>query len=170
MAFKAEIIIFYKSQKILLPVEEEHLCKTEIQAFINRRLRVSTQNFPPWHKPNHIIAVTAQTVNKVVKGKIKAGFPPSDFRQGTGTNNQQVINIYSKQLKFRLSRLSKKHSNCGTSTKRDSLTDCIIHLHFVLQYIQYSQHYAQPKSKLFRNQFIDSFYFGVLTTTDCFNH
>lgn len=59
-------MIFYELQKILPPIDE-HVCKTEIQAFINRRLQVSTQNFPTWHKPNHIIAVTAQTVNKVVK-------------------------------------------------------------------------------------------------------
>jgi len=88
-------MIFYESQKILPPIEEEHVCKREIQAFINRRLQVSTQNLPTWHKPNHIIAVIAQTVNKVVK-QLKAGFPPSDFRKGTGTNNQQVINSYSK--------------------------------------------------------------------------
>lgn len=66
--FKAKLLIFSnESQKNLPPIEDECACDGEIQAFINRRLQVSTQNFPTWHKSNHIIAVTAQTVNKVVK-------------------------------------------------------------------------------------------------------
>lgn len=44
LPFKAKLIIFYESQKILAPTEKEHVCKREIQAFINRRLQVSTQN------------------------------------------------------------------------------------------------------------------------------